>query len=109
LLLSDGHLPAYSPFNRSCPQSTGAPAANASFICDSTSTVCYGHSTTTANFSAARAACAATGGDLVHYQNGNEQLFVEAHMAHGRSLALTYWVRSSARNLACACTAISTR
>jgi hypothetical protein len=64
-------------------------------VCDSTSTVCYSHSTTTANFTGARDACAAIGGDLVHYQNGAEQMFVEAHMAKGGSLALTYWVRAS--------------
>ena len=56
--------------------------------------MCYSHSATTANFTGARAACAAIGGDLVHYQNGAEQQFVEGHMAKGGSLALTYWVRA---------------
>jgi hypothetical protein len=57
-----------------CRYCAGAPATNATFICDAVSTVCYSHSAVPATFSGARQACQDQGGDLSHFLTALEQV-----------------------------------
>ena len=70
---------------------TGAPPANSTFFCEPASNLCYHYNSRMLNFTSARAACQALGGDMAMYNTADKQLAVEHYFAGTNLLTPFYY------------------